>query len=62
MSDSQGAQPDDLIGINEVTALLEVAEDRVQVMIEGGLLNPVGGSGEPRFYRGEVIAARELGG
>jgi hypothetical protein len=62
MSDSQGAQPGDLIGMNEVTALLEVTEDRVQVMIDGGLLNPVGGPGEPRFYRGEVIAARELGG
>jgi hypothetical protein len=62
VGDSQGAQPDDLIGIGEVTALLEVGEDRVQVMIEGGLLNPVGGPGEPRFYRGEVIAARELGG
>jgi hypothetical protein len=62
MSDTQGAPPDDLIGLSEVAALLEVTEDRVQVMIDGGLLNPVGGPGEPRFYRGEVIAARELGG
>jgi hypothetical protein len=62
MSDTQGAPPDDLIGLSEVAALLEVTEDRVQVMIDGGLLNPVGAPGEPRFYRGEVIAARELGG
>ncbi len=62
MGDSQGAGPDDLIGLGDVAALLEVTEDRVQVMIDGGLLNPVGGPGELRFYRGEVIAARELGG
>jgi hypothetical protein len=62
MADSGSPQPDDVIGIEEATALLEVTQDRVQVMIEGGLLNPVGGPGEPRFYRGEVIAARELGG
>jgi hypothetical protein len=62
MGDSRSAQPNNVIGIEEATALLEVAPDRVQVMIEGGLLNPVGGPGEPRFYRGEVIAARELGG
>jgi hypothetical protein len=62
MGDSRNAQPDNVIGIEEATALLEVTQDRVQIMIEGGLLNPVGGPGETRFYRGEVIAARELGG
>ena len=62
MGDSRSAQPDNVIGIEEATALLEVTPDRLQVMIEGGLLNPVGGAGEARFYRGEVIAARELGG
>jgi hypothetical protein len=62
MTDSLREHPDDVIGVEEATALLEVTQDRVQVMIDGGLLNPVGGPGEPRFYRGEVIAARELGG
>jgi hypothetical protein len=62
MGDGRSAHPDDVIGIEEAAALLEVTRDRVQVMIEGGLLNSVGGHGEPRFYRGEVIAARELGG
>jgi hypothetical protein len=61
MTDSSSEQPDDVIGVEEATALLEVTQDRVQVMIDGGLLNPVDGPGEPRFYRGEVIAARELG-
>lgn len=56
------AQPYELIGAEEATSLLEVTRDRLQVMIEGGLLNPVGEPGELRFYRGEVVAARELGG
>jgi len=62
MGDRDRSLPDDLIGIEEAAALLEVTPDRVQVMIEGGLLDPVGGRGGTRFYRGEVIAARELGG
>jgi hypothetical protein len=62
VADSQRDGPDDVIGLEEASALLEVTRDRVQVMIDGGLLNPIGGPGEPRFYRGEVIAARDLGG
>jgi hypothetical protein len=62
MGDRHSAQPNDLIGVEEASSLLEVTADQVQVLIEGGLLNPVGGSEDPRFYRGEVIAARELGG
>jgi hypothetical protein len=62
MGDSERARSDEVIDIEAAAALLEVTRDRVQVMIEGGLLNPLSGPGEPRFYRGEVIAARELGG
>ncbi|HWC37140.1 MAG TPA: hypothetical protein VG476_01370 [Acidimicrobiales bacterium] len=62
MADRQSEGPDDVIGLDEASALLEVTRDRVQVLIDGGILNPVGRPGEPRFYRGEVIAARELGG
>jgi hypothetical protein len=62
MADSQSERPDDVIGLEEASALLEVTSDRVQVMIDGGLLNPIGEPGEPRFYRGEVIAARDVGG
>ena len=62
MTYSQGGQPGDLIGVEEACGLLEVSPDQVQVMIDGGLLNPVGGPGELRFNRGDVIAARELGG
>jgi hypothetical protein len=62
VGDSRSAQPDNVIGIEEATALVEVTQNGVQVMIEGGLLNPVGGLGEPRFYRGGVVGAGELDG
>jgi hypothetical protein len=52
----------DLVGMDEVCALLEVTPDRVQVMVEEGLLDPVERDGEVRFERGAVIAVRELGG
>jgi hypothetical protein len=62
MGGSEGEHSSELIGVEETCALLEVTPDRIQVMVEDGLLTPVGGPGEPRFYRGEVVAARELGG
>ena len=61
MTDSGSGAPDDLIGVEEASALLEVTADRVEVMVEEGLLTPVG-TGERRFRRAEVLAARELGG
>ena len=60
MSDAN--PPHDLVGVDEVCALLEVTPDRVQVMVDEGLLDPVEGDGELRFERGAVIAVRELGG
>lgn len=62
MADSQSGRLDEVIGLEEASALLEVTLDRVQILIDGGLLNPIGGPGELRFYRGEVVAARDLGG
>jgi hypothetical protein len=52
----------DLVGMDEVCALLEVTPDRVQVMVDEGLLDPVERDGELHFERGAVIAVRELGG
>lgn len=52
----------DLIDLDEAARLLEVTPDRIMVMVEEGLLEPIGGSGETRFGRGEVEALRELGG
>ena len=54
--------PAQLVGIAEASELLEVTPDRVQVMVDEGLLVPAEGDGELRFPRGEVIALRELGG
>ena len=53
--------PDDLVGAEEAAGLLEVAPDRIEVMVAEGLLTPVG-DGELRLSRSEVLAARELGG
>ena len=60
MSDANDAT--DLVGVEEAARLLEVTPDRVQVMVDEGMLLPAGGPGEPRFRRDEVIALRELGG
>ena len=59
---SDATEPRDLVEMDEVCELLEVTPDRVQVMVEEGLLDPVEGEGELRFERGAVIAVRELGG
>jgi hypothetical protein len=61
MTETGSGAPDDLIGVDEASALLEVTADRVDVMVEEGLLTPVG-DGDRRFGRAEVLAARELGG
>lgn len=61
MTGSGTGAPDDLVGAEEAAALLEVAADRIEVMVAEGMLTPVG-DGELRFSRAEVVAARELGG
>jgi hypothetical protein len=52
----------DLVDVEEAARLLEVTRDRVMVLVEEGLLEPIGDTDEPRFGRGEVEALRELGG
>jgi hypothetical protein len=61
MTGTGSGAPDELIGVDEASALLEVTPDRVEVMVSEGLLTPAIG-GELRFVRAEVLAARELGG
>jgi hypothetical protein len=53
---------DDLIDADEACALLEVARDRLDVMIAEGLLTPADGDDGPRFSRAEVLSVRALGG
>lgn len=63
------AGPDDLIDAEEAGRLLGVTPERVEVLVDEGLLNPVppsavavrDGSGEVQFRRAEVMAVRELG-
>lgn len=63
MTDPQAGEPDDLIGLDEASALLEVPVEQVRAMADQGLITPSGSSADaPEFLRGEVIAARELGG
>ena len=53
--------PDDVVGVAEASRILEVAPDRIEVMVAEGMLTPLG-DGELTFARAEVLAARELGG
>ena len=53
---------EDLVDAEEAARLLEVTPDRIMVMVDEGLLEPVHAAGGPRFARGEVEALRELGG
>jgi len=62
MPDDANGELDDLIGVEEASRLLEVATDRVRVMVEEGLLTPAEGGDGNRFLRAEVLAVREIGG
>ena len=61
MTNQQPGGPDDLIDAAEASALLEVAPDRVDVLVEEGLLTPIGDGDQRRFRRSEVLAVRDLG-
>jgi len=54
---------DDLIRAAEASDLLGVPADRVEIMVDEGLLTPAEGAGaDARFRRSEVLALREQGG
>ncbi|MCD9622803.1 helix-turn-helix domain-containing protein [Rhabdothermincola salaria] len=60
MSDQGNATNDDLITDEEAVEILEVEPGRVAVMINEGLLTPVG-DGDRRLRRSEVEAQRLAG-
>ena len=63
MNDPQAGDPGDLIGLEEASALLEVPIEQVRTMVEEDLLVPVDATApDLRFRRGDVIAARQVGG
>src|SRR2546429_271609 len=57
MTGSGTGAADEVVGVDEASALLEVTPDRIEVMVVEGMLTPLGGS-ELRFSRAEVLAAR----
>jgi hypothetical protein len=62
MPDDANEELDDLIGVEEASRMLEVAPDRVQVMVDEGLLTPAESGDGKQFLRAEVLAVREIGG
>lgn len=56
------ANEDDLIGPAEAAAVLGVAIDQIEVLVEDDVLVPVEGTDEPRFRRAAVEAVRLEGG
>lgn len=66
-SRSRGVLPsEELVDLSQAARVLEVDESRIPVMVEGGMLEPVGGDGGSgaamRFRRAEVEAVRLQGG
>ncbi len=52
----------ELIDADEAARLLEVARDRIDVLVDEGLLAPASGHEGSWFLRSEVLALRQLGG
>jgi hypothetical protein len=50
-----------MVDAREASALLEVPPDRVDVLVEEGLLTAFGDGEARRFRRSEVLAVRDLG-
>ena len=61
MTNKEPARPDETIDAQEASDLLEVPPDRIEVLVQEGLLTPLGDGEERRFRRAEVLAVRDLG-
>ena len=61
MTNQEPPGPDDMVDAREASALLEVPPDRVDVLVEEGLLTAFGDGEARRFRRSEVLAVRDLG-
>lgn len=60
--DPQTGDPEELLDLDAASELMGVPADQVRTMAEQGLITAREGADGPRFQRGELIAARELGG
>ena len=61
MTNEEPTGSDELLDAEAASALLEVPTDRIDVLVEEGLLTPLGDAGARRFRRSEVLAVRDLG-
>lgn len=61
MSSQQPPGFDDTVDSDEASVLLEVPPDRIEVLVQEGLLTPLPDTEERRFRRAEVLAVRDLG-
>ena len=61
MTNQEHVGPDDMLDAEEASVLLEVPPDRVDVLVDEGLLTQLGDGEERRFRRSEVLAVRDLG-
>ena len=60
--DPQSGDLDQLLDVEDASALLEVPVEQVIAMADQGIITPEAGTSGPRFRRAELLAARELGG
>jgi hypothetical protein len=62
MEEEHTGDPAELIDATTAADLLEVSLDRIQVMVDEGLLTPAEESGGSGFVRSDVEAVRLIGG
>jgi excisionase family DNA binding protein len=62
MEEDQAGSPAELIDASEAARLLEVPLDRIQVMVDEGMLAPAEEGERIRFVRSDVEAVRLIGG
>lgn len=58
----QAGDPDELLGLDQASALLGVPVEQVKEMAQQGMLTRVEDEGGTGFRRAELIAVREAGG
>lgn len=58
----QTGDPDELLGLDQASALLGVPVEQVKAMAEQGLITTVEDDGGTGFRRAELVAARQAGG
>lgn len=58
----QAGDPEELLGLDAASELLGVPVEQVRAMADQGIITQQESGDGPGFQRGELIAARDLGG